>query len=136
MNQTSMTTQRRRIWRSTETSWVTRRSVIILVAVTCTWIFSLTGLQQYAPAGLPKSVEAWSRVCPSCGTVESVAKLLTPKPSSELATYFYRLTIRMADGSIRRIEQPAPIPPGSQVLVHDGAVQRVVHTAPTPAQRQ
>lgn len=136
MNQTSMTTERRRIWRSTETSWVTRRSVIILVAVTCTWIFSLTGLQSYKPAGLPTSVEAWSRACPSCGTVESVAKMLTPQPSSELATFFYRLTIRMADGSIRRIEQPAPITPGSQVWVQEGAVQRIVQPAPPPAQRQ
>jgi hypothetical protein len=136
MNETTMSSARRGWWHNTDASWINRRTVIALVAVTCTWIFSLTGLQQYAPAGLPKSVEAWSRVCPSCGTVESVAKLLTPKPSSELATYFYRLTIRMADGSIRRIEQPAPIPPGSQVLVHDGAVQRVVHPAPTTAQRQ
>ena len=136
MNQSSMTTERRRIWRSAESSWVTRRSVIVLVAVTCTWIFSLTGMQSYMPAGLPKSVEAWSRACPSCGTVESVAKLLTPQPSSELATYLYRLTIRMADGSIRRIEQPAPITPGSQVWVHEGAVQRIVQPAPPPAQRQ
>ncbi len=136
MNHTTMPNQRRRVWRSTEPSWLNRRTVIALVAVTCTWIFSLTGLQKYAPAGLPKSVEAWSLACPSCGTVESVAKLLTPKPSSELATYFYRLTIRMADGSIRRVEQAAPITPGSQVWVHDGAVQRIVHPAPPPAQRQ
>ena len=136
MNETTMSPARRRWWHNADSSWVNRRSVILLIAVICTWIFCLTGLQKYVPAGLPKSVEAWSRACPTCGTVESVAKLLTPQPSSELATYFYRLTIRMADGSIRRIEQPASIPPGSQVMVHEGAVQRVVHTAPTAGQRQ
>jgi hypothetical protein len=136
MNETTMTPARRRWWHNADSSWINRRSVISVVAVICTWTFSLTGLQKYVPAGLPKSVEAWSRVCPTCGTVESVAKLLTPQPSSDLAIYFYRLTIRMADGSIRRVEQPAPIAPGSQVLVHEGVVQRVVQTAPTPVQRQ
>lgn len=139
-----MTTARRPWWRADDTSFVNPRSALALVGVSLTWVFSLTGLPQQAPIGLPASVEAWARACPTCGTVESVAKLLTPQASSELsselATYFYRLTIRMADGSIRRIEQPAPITPGSQVLVQDGAVRPVAPAlpavAPAPARRQ
>jgi hypothetical protein len=117
-------------------SWVNRRTVLALVGVSLTWVFSLTGLQRYAPAGLPASVQAWARECPSCGTVESVAKLVVSPSTGELATAFvYRLTIRMADGSIRRLEQNVSFPPGSQVLVQGGTVRPAAGTA-GPARRQ
>lgn len=136
MNDSAMMTCRRPWWRADGPSLVNRRAVLALVAVSLTWAFSLTGLQKHAPSGLPTSVEAWARACPTCGTIESVAKLLAPQPSNELAVYIYRLTIRMADGSIRRIEHPMPITPGVQVMVQEGRVRPVTPSAPTPARRQ
>ncbi len=114
---------------------VNPKTVLALVGVSLTWVISLTGLQRHAPMGLPAHVQAWAHECPSCGTVESVATLTLTQPPSELATYFYRLTIRMADGSIRRFEQSVPIAPGSQVLVQNGGVSPVAANT-WPARRQ
>ena len=114
---------------------VNPKTVLALVGVSLAWVISLTGLQRHAPTGLPAQVQAWAHECPSCGTVESVATLTLTPPPSELATHFYRLTIRMADGSIRCFEQSVPIAPGSQVLVQNASVSPVPATA-WPARRQ
>lgn len=125
---------RRPWWRDDDTSLVNPRSICILVVVALTWAFSLMGLQRNPPIGLPSSVVAWSRTCPSCGTIESVATL-RPTPG-EAASNVYRLTIRMADGSIRRVERSQPMVPGAQVLVREGAVQPVPPANPAPAQQR
>ncbi len=123
MNERALVSTRRPWWRADDSCLVNPRSVLALVAMVLTWVFSLTVLQKHPSHGLPESVHAGSRAYPSCGTVESVATLLDPQSSGPLATYFYRLTIRMADGSLQRIEQSAPLAPGSQVLVQGGVVQ-------------
>jgi len=132
----TMAPVRRSWWHDDGTSLVNPRSIFILILVAMTWTFSLVGLQPHPPIGLPTSVAAWSRTCPTCGTVESVATLL-PAPGEATAPY-YRLTIRMADGSIRRLERAEPLVPGLQVLVQAGAVQPAPPVSPIPvaAQRQ
>lgn len=136
MNETAIKTERRSWWRASDATLVNPRTVLALVAVSLTWAFSLTGLQRHLPGGLPASVQAWARECPDCGTVESLATLAVPRPAGrDLAAHLYRLTIRMADGSIRRFEQDTPIAPGSQVRVQGGTV-RPVAGSPAPGRRQ
>jgi len=103
---------RRPWWYDDGTTLVNPRSIVILIVVALTWAFSLIALKPNPPMGLPSSVAAWSRTCPSCGTVESVATLV-PVPG-EAARPHYRLTVRMADGSIRRLERFEPLAPGVQ----------------------
>ncbi len=133
MNETAWTSGRRTGWQTRNGPWMNRRSVTALVAVSLTWAFSLSGVQRHLFAGLPESVQAWARACPACGTVESVATLHAPAAPNEVPVPVYRLTIRMADGSLRRIAQSTPMPPGAQVLVEGGAVRPV---SPSVAQRQ
>ncbi len=132
--QTTRTPVRRWWWHDDGTSMVNPKSIGILILVASTWAFSLIGLAPNPPLGLPSSVVAWSRTCPSCGTVESVATL-APVPG-EAAAPHYRLTIRMADGSIRRVERSEPLAPGAQVLVRDGTLQLAPPVAAVPAAPQ
>ncbi len=125
---------RRPWWYDDGTTLVNPRSIVILIVVALTWAFSLIALKPNPPMGLPSSVAAWSRTCPSCGTVESVATL-APVPG-EAAAPHYRLTIRMADGSIRRVERSEPLAPGAQVLVRDGTLQLAPPVAAVPAAPQ
>ncbi|MEY4651643.1 MAG: hypothetical protein RI884_224 [Pseudomonadota bacterium] len=122
---------RRSWWHDDSTSLFNPRSIAISILVALTWAFSLIALRPNPPSGLPSSVASWSRICPNCGTIESVATL-TFSPS-EQATAPYRLTIRMADGSIRRIERPEPMVPGVQVLVQDDMAWPVPLANPAPA---
>ncbi len=134
--ESTLTPVRRSWWHDDGTTLVNPRSIVILIVVALTWAFSLIGLKPHPPLGLPSSVAAWSRTCPSCGTVESVATL-APAPG-EAALPYYRLTLRMADGSIRRVERSEPLAPGVQVQVRDGTLQPVAPVAAPPAvpQRQ
>lgn len=126
---------RRPWWYDDGTTLVNTRSIVILIVVALTWAFSLIALKPNPPMGLPSSVAAWSRTCPSCGTVESVATLV-PVPG-EAARPHYRLTVRMADGSIRRLERFEPLAPGVQVQVRDGTLHPVAPVAvPAAPQRQ
>ena len=134
--ESALTPVRRPWWYDDGTTLVNPRSIFILILVGLTWAFSLIGLQPYPPSGLPSSVAAWSRACPSCGTIESVATMAPAR--GEAGPTRYRLTIRMADGSIRRVERPEPIAPGLQVMVQEGVVRPAPPpiAAPATAQRQ
>ncbi len=137
---TALAPVRRSWWHDDGTTMVNTRSIVILIVVALTWAFSLIGLKPHPPLGLPSSVAAWSRTCPSCGTVESVATLMSAPGDvpGGAAVPFYRLTIRMADGSIRRVERAEPLAPGVQVLVRDGTLHPAPPAAavPAPPQRQ
>ena len=127
---------RRSNWRTERESFINRRSILTLVAVTLTWTFSLTVLPRYAPTDLSAGVTAWALACPNCGTVESVVMSRAAPSSGELVSQLYRLTIRMADGSVRRLERIVPITPGAQVMVQNDAVWPLVPTHPHPAATQ
>jgi hypothetical protein len=52
--------------------------------------------------------------CRNCGVVESVA---SSRPSA------YQMRVRMDDGSVKSIEQPAAFPAGSRVVLEGGTVR-------------
>jgi hypothetical protein len=52
--------------------------------------------------------------CRNCGVVESVA---SSRPSA------YQMKVRMDDGSVKSIEQPAAFPAGSRVVLEGGTVR-------------
>lgn len=133
MKEIATTTEGRPWWRAREEPLLNKGSVAAFVGVVLTWALSLSGVQKHVFAGLPEQVQVWSRACPTCGTVEAVAILPASRASGEPPAQVHRLTIRMADGSLRYIDQSAPFPPGAQVLVEGGTVRPV---PPAVAQRQ
>ncbi len=133
MKETATTAERRPWWRTREGPLLNKGSVAAFVGVLLTWALSLSGVHKHVFAGLPEQVQAWSRACPTCGTVEAVAILQATRASGDPPVQVHRLTIRMADGSLRHIDRSAPFPPGAQVLVEGGSVRPV---PPAVAQRQ
>lgn len=138
--ETALAPVRRSWWHDDGTTIINLRSIVILIVVALTWTVILIGLKSHPALGLPSSVAAWSRTCPSCGTVESVATL-TPAPvdvPGAVAAPFYRFTIRMADGSIRSIQQAEPMAPGLQVRVQGDVLSPAppLAAASAPPQRQ
>lgn len=134
--ETESMTGRRSGWQTGGESFINRRSILTLAVVSLTWAFSLMVLPRFAPVDLSAGVTAWALACPNCGTVESVATSSATRRSGELVAQLYRLTIRMADGSIRQLERVSPITPGAQVRVQNDVVWPLAPTHPNSAPTQ
>lgn len=101
-------------------------TVLAVLGVVLAWTAAVFAPQGGAGAGWrPVAIASWSQACPRCGIVESIITLQASGASGAAADApppRYRVTIRMADGSVRELQRAVQLAPGARVLVDGDSV--------------